>query len=140
MYIYKHACTRLHNTHVHTHINLPNRDDSLVVQKGDVSACAWMDQKAIMVMFSNAQPSATASVLWRLKDHTRTPISCPEAVQLYNKYMGGVDREDQLHGYYACRTKSRKFYRYIFYFIFDVAITMPTFFRRTFALSTSTRM
>ena len=98
--------TCLHNTHVHTHINLPNRGDSLVVQKGDVSACAWMDRKVVMVIFSNAQPSATVSVLRRLKDHTRTPISCPEAVQLYNKYMGGVDRGDQLRGYYACRTKS----------------------------------
>ena len=77
---------------------LPNRGDSQVVQKGGVSACAWMDRK---VMFTNAQPSATASVLRRQKDHTRTPISCPEAVLLYNKCMGGIDRGDQLRGYYA---------------------------------------
>ena len=37
--------------------------------------------------------------------------------------MGGVDRGDQLRGYYCCRTKSRKFYKYIFYFLLDVAIT-----------------
>ena len=37
--------------------------------------------------------------------------------------MGGVDRDDQLWGYYNCRTKSHKFYKYIFYFIFDVTIT-----------------
>ena len=132
MYIYKHACTRLHNTHVHTHTNLPNRGNSLVVQKGDISACAWMDQKVVMVMFSNAQPSATASVLRQLKDHTRTPISCPEVVQLYNKYMGGVDRGDQLCGYYACRNKSRKFYRYMFYFLFDVTITNAHIFQKKF--------
>ena len=34
-----------------------------------------------------------------------------------------VDRGDQLRGYYCCRTKSRKFYKYIFYFLLDVAIT-----------------
>ena len=34
--------------------------------------------------------------------------------------MGGVDRGDQLR---SCRTKSRKFYKYIFYFLLDVAIT-----------------
>ena len=89
-------------------INL-NRGDSQVVQK-DVSACAWMDRKVVMVMFANAQPSATVSVFQRQKDHTCNPISCPEAVQLYNKYKGGVDRGDQLHGYSACKTKSRKFY------------------------------
>lgn len=37
--------------------------------------------------------------------------------------MGGVDRGDQLQGYYSCCTKSRKFYEYIFYFLLDVAIT-----------------
>ena len=29
-----------------------------VVPKGDVSACTLMDLKEVMVMFSNAQPSA----------------------------------------------------------------------------------
>jgi hypothetical protein len=38
--------------------------------------------------------------------------------------MGGVDRNDQLRGYYSVRTKSRKSYKYkyIFWFLFDVAI------------------
>ena len=35
---------------------------------------------------------------------------------------GGVDRGDQLHGY-SCRTKGRKFNKYIFTFVLDVAIT-----------------
>ena len=38
-------------------------------------------------------------------------------------FMGGVDRGDQVHGYYSCRTKCRKFYKYIFHFLLDVAIT-----------------
>ena len=37
--------------------------------------------------------------------------------------MGGVDRGDQQRGYYSCRTKSRKFYKYIFHFLYDTAIT-----------------
>ena len=41
----------------------------------------------------------------------------------YKKFMGGVDRGNQLRGYYSCRTKSRKFYKYIFTFLLDVAIT-----------------
>ena len=130
---FTHAYTHVHTIHMFAHITyLPNRGDSQVVQKGGVSACAWMDRKVVMVMFTNAQPSAPASVLRRQKDHTRTPISCPEAVLLYNKYMGGVDRGDQLRGYYACRTKSRKFYRYIFYFLFDVAITNAHILQKNF--------
>ena len=42
---------------------------------------------------------------------------------LYNTYMGGVDHNDQLRGYYNVRLKCRKFYKYIFWFLFDVAVT-----------------
>ena len=35
----------------------------------------------------------------------------------------GMYHGDQLRGYYSCRTKSRKFYKYIFTFLLDVAIT-----------------
>ena len=45
-----------------------------------------------------------------------------KAIIIYNRYMGGVD-SDQLRGYYNCKVKSRKFYKYIFYFLFDVSIT-----------------
>ena len=41
----------------------------------------------------------------------------------YNSNMGGVDQGDQLCGYYNCRTKSQKFYKHTFYFLFDVSIT-----------------
>lgn len=37
--------------------------------------------------------------------------------------MGGVDRGDQLRQYYHLRLKSRKFYKYIFWFLVDVSIT-----------------
>ena len=42
------------------------------------------------------------------------------------KYMWGVDRGDQLHGYFKTRTKCRKFYKYIFWFLFNVAIINVT--------------
>ena len=124
IHIHTHMYASIHTHNPHTqHINFPNRGDSQVVQKGGVSACAWLDRKVVMAMFSNSQPSSTASVLRRQKDHTRTPVRCPESILLYNKYMGGVDRGDQLRGYYTCRTKSRKFYKYISFFLFDVAVT-----------------
>ena len=50
-------------------------------------------------------------------------VPCPESIISYNKYMGDVDRGDQLREYYSFRTKSRKFYKYIFTFLLDVAIT-----------------
>ena len=44
------------------------------------------------------------------------------SVRLYNIIMAGVDKNDQLRGYYEVRTKSTKNYKYIFWFLFDVAI------------------
>ncbi len=82
-----------------------------------------MDRKIVMTMSTNSQPSAVGTVFRRQRDGSRQPVSCPQAIISYNQYMGGVDRGDQLRGYYKCRVKSRKFYKYIFYFLLDVAIT-----------------
>ena len=82
-----------------------------------------MDQRLVMVMSTGCDPSTTGQVQRKQKDGSQAQVSCPESVMLYNKHMGGVDRGDQKRGYYQCRTKSRKFYKYIFYFLFDVSIT-----------------
>ena len=37
-------------------------------------------------------------------------------------YMGRVDRNDQLRQYYHVRLKSCKFYRYIFWFLFEICL------------------
>ena len=74
-------------------------------------------------MATNCQPDDTGTVLRGTQDGSRIPVPCPQSIILYNTYMGGVDRGDQLRGYYRCHTRSRKFYKYIFYFLLDVAIT-----------------
>ena len=102
----------------HTH-----RGESVTVQKGKLSASAWLDRKMVTVMATNCQPSDNGAVLQGTQDGSRITVPCPTSIILYNNYMGGVDRGDQLRGYYRCRTKSRKFYKYIFYFLLDVAIT-----------------
>ena len=53
--------------------------------------------------------------------HTEFP--CPVACAEYNKHMGGVDRGDQLRGYYSYKMKSRKFYKYIANFLGGVSLT-----------------
>ena len=93
------------------------------MQRGKATASAWKDTKVVTVMSTNTQPSAIGTVLRRQRDGSCIPVPCPESIIDYNRYMGGVDRGDQLRGYYKCRMKSRKFYKYIFYFLFDVSIT-----------------
>ena len=110
----------MYRHHLFTYLQ---RGDYTTVQKGMVTASVWMDRKAVTVMSTSTQPQASATVQRRQRDGSRIPVTCPESMLQYNAYMGGVDRGDQVRGYYSCRTKSRKFYKYIFYFLLDVAIT-----------------
>ena len=81
----------------------------------------WQDTKTVSVLSTNQSPSEF-TVQRRQKDSTRIEVPCPLAIKIYNLFMGGVNKNDQLRGYYLVRTKSRKSYKYIFWFIFDVAI------------------
>ena len=50
----------------------------------------------------------------------RNTYPCPHSITTNNKYMGGVDRNDQMREYYHVRLK---YYKYLFWMSFDVSIT-----------------
>ena len=130
---------------MHGHVNnnnitllknyLLDRGESKTVQRGKVSATAWQDRKVVTAMATNCQPSAVGEVQRRKLDGSRVTIPCPLAVLLYNRFMGGVDNGDQLRGYYECRKRSRKFYKYVYHFLFDVTITNSFILLRHFGRS-----
>ena len=91
-------------------------------QDGQLLVTLWQDTKTVSVLSSNCQPHSEVTISRRQKTGTRVNVPCPEAVRLYNKFMAGVDKNDQLRGYYAVRMKSTKNYKYIFWFLFDVTI------------------
>ena len=64
----------------------------------------------------------TPQVKRRNHDGTAQQVPCPPIVVAYNQYVGGVDRGEQLRQYYWVRCKTRKFYRYIFWFLFDSCV------------------
>ena len=76
-----------------------------------------------MIMYTNSDPQCITSVPRRQTNGSREEVSCPLAITSYNKNMAVVDKGDQSRGYYHCGIKSRKFYKYIYYFLFDVTIT-----------------
>ena len=47
----------------------------------------------------------------------------PNIVQEYNMYMGGVDLNDQLCSYYKCGRASRKWWKYVMFFLLNISIT-----------------
>ncbi len=46
----------------------------------------------------------------------------PEAIVQYNKYMGGVDRADQLLSYYGFGHRTVQWWRRAFFFLLDMAV------------------
>ena len=145
-YAYAHTHARMH-MHTHTHCTCAHtwgereitihvmkllmtqsnlliyRGNSQTVQAGKVSASAWMDRKTVMVMSTKCQPSSCGTVNRKQRDGSSLEVPYPASIISYNKFMGEVDHGDQLHGYYCCRSKSEKFCKYIFFLLFDMAIS-----------------
>ena len=99
------------------------RGEFLFRQSGNIVAVAWKDNKVVNIASTLASPDDTTTVNRTQKNGTRLAIPCPRSVRLYNEYMGGVDRGDQLRGSYHICLKCMKNYKYIFGFLLDVAIT-----------------
>ena len=92
-------------------------------QTGSIVATVWMDKKIVSALSTMSDPDISHPVKRKQKDGSTLMVDCPSSIVAYNKYMGGVDRGDQLRSYYHVRLKSRKFYKYVFWFLFDVVVT-----------------
>ena len=100
-----------------------DRGDSKTLQCQNVTVTVWQDSRTVTAAATNVDPTQTVEVMRKKKDGSKVAVKCPQSIALYNKYMGGVDHNDQLRGYYHVRLKCRKYYKYIFWFMFDLAIT-----------------
>ena len=84
----------------------------------------WHDKRDVSVLSTNCDPHAP-HVLFMRKDKAgkeKQIVRKPRVIQLYNKHMGGVDLADQLRSYYAVARSSTHWYKYIFWYLFDVSI------------------
>ena len=94
---------------------------SQIVSPG-VQCFMWMDKKVVPFINTICNPSSLTTVKRKKKDGSTVNVSCPLSVQLYNKYMGGVDMADQLRKAYSCRRRSRKWWLPLFYFMVDISV------------------
>ena len=100
-----------------------HRGEYATRQSRGVVDIVWKDKKEVVAFFTESNPTRLVHVQRTQKDGTRASVQCPEAIQKYNRYVGGVDKGDQLRGYYCVRLKCQKYYKYVFWFAFDTAIT-----------------
>ncbi|KAJ8893959.1 hypothetical protein PR048_006560 [Dryococelus australis] len=89
--------------------------------KGPISSVKWQDIEAVRVLSTATSPKNTSSVTLKNKDGTKSTVSCPNAIQMYNALMGGVDLFDQLRERYAVGM-SLKWWHLIFYLLLDLSI------------------
>ena len=76
-----------------------------------------------MTFISSGRNPAHTKVIRRKKaDGSVIDVDCPLFIIEYNQFRGGVDRGNQYRKYYHVHVKSRKSYKYIFWFVFEICV------------------
>ena len=103
---------------------LKNQDDYQVRQLGKTNlvATCWHDKRQVNVLGTNSTPKEIVNIERRQKTGEVKIVPAPVSVQNYQAYMNGVDHADQLRMQYTCTRKSRKYWKYIYYFLLDICI------------------
>ena len=100
---------------------LASRGDIEFRQDGNMVATVWQDTKPVVMLSSRHDPNTTTTVRRKKGDGSVLHVTCPQVIVDYNAHMGGVDLGDQYRKYQV-RMKSHKFYKYIFWFLFEICI------------------
>ena len=58
----------------------------------------------------------------REKDGSLRNVECPPLLPDYQAYMRGIDRGDQLMGYYNVGRRSKKWWKRVFAYLLEVSI------------------
>lgn len=103
-------------------LNLRNQGDMKTMQKDTMICVAWKDRKIVHILFNNMDPRELGNVTRREKDGRRKEVRCPKVADTYSKNKGGVDIADQNRMQYSTCRKAKKWWKYIFWFLFDTAV------------------
>ena len=80
------------------------KGESELLFNGSVAALVWMDKKPIYFVTSMFISSPPVHVMrYDVSQHRKIVIPAPKAVQTYNNYIGGTDRNDQTTKLQKCR-------------------------------------
>ncbi|KAM9316151.1 piggyBac transposable element-derived protein 4-like [Gastrophryne carolinensis] len=84
-----------------------NRGESYALRSGELLAVKYMDKKNV-IMLTSIHDESVMNVRQR---GPRAPSQKPRCIKDYNKFMGGVDKTDQILTYYNATRKSRAWYK-----------------------------
>lgn len=92
----------------------------IMKQKGNILATKWVDKREVNLLSTNSNPTQT--VVQRKTKGGIADVSIPTSVADYNTNMGGVDLADQLRASYQVGRASKRWWRYLFWFLVQTAM------------------
>jgi hypothetical protein len=100
-----------------------NQGDMKILQKGELVAAAWKDKRVVHFLSTAENPANIRDTVARKqRDGTVVQVPAPSIVRLYNDHMNGVDTADQIRTQLPTYRQSKKWWLYMFWFLFDLAI------------------
>ena len=90
-------------------------------QKGNIVFTKWYHKRDVAVLATNVSQGEASRTVQRKEKRKEIEIVKPRVSDVYTANMGGVDRADQLRSYYYVGRQSRKWYKYLFGFSFNLA-------------------
>lgn len=95
-----------------------------VISNDGIILCKWVDNRCVTLASNFVGVGEEDTVKrWEKSKKEYIHISRPEVVKLYNFCMGGVDKFDQMVGYYRIFIKSKKWTLRMLFHAVDVACT-----------------
>ena len=91
----------------------------------DVLCLQWMDRKSVSMYSTMHWGQDFDMALRNTKEngrHQKKPVWRPKCIADYNTYMGGVDLSDQMFMMYSVGSRTRKWWKTLFFHLFDMAV------------------
>ncbi|XP_045446618.1 piggyBac transposable element-derived protein 4-like [Melitaea cinxia] len=93
------------------------KGDFFWCRKKQVYVSAWCDKRPVYVITTRNHPK-----LINVSNRFGKISQKPEEVSEYNKYMGGIDRKDQMVAYYSSPQKTIRWYKKVFFHLLDISV------------------
>lgn len=94
------------------------KGEKLSAQRDHLLAVKWRDVRDVHIL-TTANNDTMVELPRTRGDHQKTK---PSAVADYNKYKIGVDKSDQMLSYYSFQRKSVKWWKKLFFHLFDLTL------------------
>lgn len=89
----------------------------------NIKAINWRDAKPVYCMSNCVDYHNTEVSKYSRRSKSMLKVKKPEALAVYNIYMHGVDKVDQLASYYSFTRKSLKWWKKVFFYLIEISIS-----------------